>query len=217
MTCLCLTRNRRAWLPHAIRCYQNQTYPNRKLLILSSGESVGDLVPADDPTISHAHVTGNPPVGEMRNIGVAMIGTDLVAHWDDDDWSAPDRLAHQVPILVDSGRAVAGYQRMLFAAGDGRVWLYRGTNTSLIGSSMVFRRQWAAAHPFKRVQQGEDVLFARHAFARGQAVGCDAECRMWASIHPGNTCPRPPVTPGALVTASWKLTTKPAWVVWPDL
>ncbi len=51
VTCLCLTRNRRAWLPRAIGCFLAQTYEERELLIVDDGdEGVTDLVP-DDPRI----------------------------------------------------------------------------------------------------------------------------------------------------------------------
>jgi hypothetical protein len=50
VTCLCLTRNRREWLPKAIACYQAQTHADRELLIVAdSPEDFGDL--PDDRTI----------------------------------------------------------------------------------------------------------------------------------------------------------------------
>ena len=48
VTCLCLTRNRRGFLPRAIECFVAQTYEERELLIVDDGDdSIADLAPAD--------------------------------------------------------------------------------------------------------------------------------------------------------------------------
>ena len=46
VTCLCLTKNRRNWLPKAIDCYQSQTYENREMLVVASGVDVADIIAA---------------------------------------------------------------------------------------------------------------------------------------------------------------------------
>src|SRR5437870_1942610 len=48
ITCLCLTRNRRGWLPKAIASYLAQSYTPRELLIIADGEDVTDLVPQQE-------------------------------------------------------------------------------------------------------------------------------------------------------------------------
>ena len=114
-----MTRNRRQWLPRAIRCYQQQTYPCCELLIIADGEDVRDLLPAD-PTIRYLYVTGKTEIGAKRNFGVERAAGEIVAHWDDDDYSAPGRLADQIARMLESQRPVTGYQRPEEAEGQGQ-------------------------------------------------------------------------------------------------
>ena len=50
----------------------------------------------------------------------------LIAHWDDDDWQAPDRLSRQVQALRDSNAMVTGSRQLLhYDLMRGEAWLYR--------------------------------------------------------------------------------------------
>lgn len=188
VTCLCLTKNRRAWLPQAIRCFQQQTYPRRELLILADGDDVRDLVPPDE-RIRLVHLEEGRTIGEKRNHGIGLAAGAIIAHWDDDDWSAPERLEDQVFRLVESGKAVTGYHTMAFTNGN-RSWRYAGSPNYAIGTSLCFRREWWQAHPFPAKQIFEDGDFVSAAHQADQLISVDAGERMVATVHPGNTSPR---------------------------
>jgi glycosyltransferase involved in cell wall biosynthesis len=189
VTCLCLTKNRRQWLPKAIHCYQAQTYPNRELLILADGEDVRDLVPVDDSSVRLIHIDQSLEIGEKRNFGCARAAGDVIAHWDDDDYSAPGRLSDQIARMQQTGKAVTGYNRMRFL--DGAVWWqYAGIPLYGIGTSLCYRKDWWATHNFRRKQIGEDNDFCDAARNAAQLSAADAGELMYATIHPGNTSPR---------------------------
>ena len=188
VTCLCLTRNRLEWLPKAIRCFQRQTYRNRELLILADGQDVRHLVP-DDPRIRLIHLARRPEIGAKRNYGCERAAGEIITHWDDDDHSAPGRLAEQIERLLDSGKAVAGFHSMRFTDGS-RWWKYEGTRNYALGTSLCYRRNWWLVHPFPVVQVGEDNQFVAAAHAAGELVTADAGDLMYATNHPGNTSPR---------------------------
>lgn len=198
MTCLCVTRNRREWLPQAIRCYQAQTYPNRELLVVADGDDVRSLVEdVQDDSIRLIEIEEGYSIGAKRNYGCERAQSPLVAHWDDDDYSAPGRLADQVGRLLDSGKAATGYRSMRFT--DGREWWeFRRSDCHAIGTSLVYRREWALAHAFRAIQQGEDYYFVLEAAARGQLSVSDAGDLMYATIHPNNTSAR------SLTGDSWR-------------
>ena len=201
MTCLCLTRNRRQWLPQAIRCFRWQTYPpeSRELLILADGEDVRDLV--EDTEASNVRLVVIEPgrkIGEKRNFGTDMAQGEIVAAWDDDDYSAPGRLADQVDRLASSGKAVTGYHSMLFTDGRGQWWRYAGVPNYALGTSLCYRREWGHANPFQAIQVGEDGAFVQRAYIKHQLVSVDARELMVASVHGGNTSPR------NLSGSSWK-------------
>lgn len=192
MTCLCLTRNRREWLPKAIRCYQRQTYPNRELLILADGGDVRDLVPPDD-SIRLVHLEGSANIGEKRNFGCAHADGEIIAHWDDDDYSAPGRLTDQIDRLLNGGRACTGYRSMRFRLeykGAERWWLYAGKPEFALGTSLVYRRDWWAGHKFPALQIAEDSAFVEVAGKAGELIVANAGDFMYATVHDGNTCPR---------------------------
>jgi glycosyltransferase involved in cell wall biosynthesis len=196
VTCLCLTRNRPQWLPQAIACYRLQTYASRELLILSDGVDVRGLIP-DDPSIRHVHLEGAPEIGDKRNFGCHLAAGEIVAHWDDDDHSAPGRLADQVQRILDSGKPVTGYSHMRFTDGQ-RWWQYRGSPDYSLGTALCFRKAWWEKHPFPAKQVAEDVDFVAAARAQGAIASVEAGEMMYATIHPGNTSPR------NLDCANWK-------------
>ena len=189
MTCLCLTKDRRRWLPHAIRCFRRQTYGNAELLILADGADVLDLVP-DDPRIRLIHLEGPLNIGDKRNFGCERAAGDVIAHFDDDDHSAPERLADQIRRLDESGRNVTGFHSMRFVAADGQWWKYSGAPGYALGTSLCYRREWWRNHRFPSVQIGEDNAMVAVANAAGELVTAEAGELMHATIHPGNTSPR---------------------------
>jgi len=176
-------------LPKAIQCYQSQKYPHKELLILADGEDVRDLLPPDDESIRLLHLAGAPYISEKRNFGCSEAAGDVIVHFDDDDFSAPLRVADQVSRLLASGLSVTGYCVMRFSDGT-RAWRYAGTGEYALGTSLCYWKQWGLSHPFPAVQVGEDNAFVQVAYAAGQLISVDARELMWASIHPGNTSPR---------------------------
>jgi glycosyltransferase involved in cell wall biosynthesis len=190
VTCLCLTRNRRQWLPQAIQCWTLQTYANRELLIVADGEDVQDLVPANDASIRLVHLAAMAQIGDKRNLGCELARGSVIAHWDDDDYSAPERLADQVERLHATWKAVTGYHSMRFTDGQ-RAWRYQGSLHYAIGTSLCYRRAWWQVHPFPSQQVGEDNAFVQRAASQQQLATAEAGELMHATIHPGNTSPRP--------------------------
>ena len=154
--------------------------------MVSSGTPVEDLIP---PGVRHLHLPGKPTIGATRNAGCAAARTDVVAFFDDDDYSHPRRLEDQVNRLRESGKAVTGYHSMRFT--DGREWwLYTGAPDYALGTSLCFRREWWITHPFPNVQVGEDYDFVQMARRERQIISVDAGEMMWATIHDRNTSPR---------------------------
>jgi glycosyltransferase involved in cell wall biosynthesis len=195
VTCLCLTKNRRVWLPKAIQCFQQQSYPQIELLILADGEDVKDLVP-DDDRIRLIHLEESRKIGEKRNFGCQQAGGEVICHWDDDDWSGPGRITRQIEMMEASGKAVAGFHSMRFTDGA-NWWAYLGTKNYAIGTSLCYRRDWWQAHKFSHANVGEDNDFVAAAANARQLVNEDAGDLMHATIHAGNTSPR-------MIANNWK-------------
>ncbi len=187
MTCLCITRNRREWLPKAIQCFLSQTYPNRELLILADGDDVKDLIP-NDPRIRYVYENCSLSIGAKRNEACEQAGGDIIAVWDDDDHSAPGRLADQVLILTKNDCQVTGYHTMEFRDGSGGRWRYFLRESYVLGTSLCFWKSYWRQNKFPDLASGEDIEFCNKALP--VLIGTNARDLMYATIHPGNQSPR---------------------------
>ena len=154
--------------------------------MIADGENVSDLIP---PGVRYLHLEGSPTIGQKRNVGSEAARGDLVASFDDDDFSAPGRLTDQIRRLQQLGKAVTGYCSMRFCNGP-QWWQYTGAADYALGTSLVYRRDWWACNPFPEIQVGEDNGFVGRAREQGQIVAADAGDLMWATIHSNNTSPR---------------------------
>ena len=126
-------------------------------------------------------------VGQKRNFACSRARGEVIAHWDDDDWSEPGRLADQIERL--DGHQVSGYSAMRFT--DGSEWFdYFGPISYALGTSLCYRRSWWEAHPFEPLNVGEDNHFVNAAHSAGALVSVPARGLMYATTHAGNTSPR---------------------------
>lgn len=133
---------------------------------------------------------GRRTIGAARNWLCERARGEIIAHFDDDDFSAPGRLADQVQRLRDSGKDVTGYFSMRFTDGQ-KWWEYRGSPDYALGTSLVYRRAWWARNRFDpRLQVGEDNAFVARARAQAQIISVEAGELMYATNHAGNTSPR---------------------------
>ncbi len=157
---------------------------------MSSGEKVS--IPDG---VRHIHLDGNPLIGRMRNVGCDAAHGEVIAHFDDDDFSHPGRLTDQLLRLEKA--QVTGYHSMRFTDGI-KWWLYSGSSSYALGTSLVYRRSWWAQHHFTEPQGniGEDNTFVEK--SRRVLTTAPAGEMQWATIHSTNTSRR------NLDGASWK-------------
>lgn len=123
--CVMLTRDRPELAAKAVECFRRQTYENKHLLAYNNGQedlnfgSATDCVEYVDR--SPLSCMGALTIGDMRNKAIRQVpGAQIIIHWDDDDWSHPNRIAEQVAFLQMSGADVVGYNQMLFWRSTGK-------------------------------------------------------------------------------------------------
>jgi O-antigen biosynthesis protein len=185
------TAARLKYLPRAIRCFKEQTHPSMELVIIEDGGAgVRESLPSD-PRIRYVSVPKVGSLGQKRNIAAGIARGEFIAHWDDDDWSAPERVAVQLQRLLSTGVPVTGFERLLFWDERTEVAkLYVGTARYCAGSTLFYRRDWWVNHPFPPIQIGEDDMFIGMA-ARSQGLAVmDGYGLMVASSHDNNTSKR---------------------------
>ena len=176
-----LTADRPEMARRAVECFRAQTYPAKRLLTYNTGD--GELYWDYDPFIAHHRYRpvgthrGDEPIGAIRNWANEEAQADILIHWDDDDYSHPNRIAEQVALLQSSGADAVGYREMLFwreaatvvnwkerAANHesqlGEAWLYSNLNPSYcLGTSLCYWRKTWERKPFEATSQGEDFAF----------------------------------------------------------
>lgn len=196
VSCIMPTRDRRAFVAQAVRYFRRQDYPDTELIVVDDGyDEVADLMP-DDPRIRYVRLRSAQSIGAKRNLACQQATGDIIAHWDDDDWSAPSRLRVQVSALLASDADVCGLSEVLHfrpLRGDG--WLYRGDARSRVaGCSIVYRRSVWAESAFPDVTVGEDSAFVGRLQAHRVFALADRSL-MVAVVHGRNVTSLPLGTP----------------------
>lgn len=123
VSCIMPTYNRRAFVPLALACFSHQTYPRRELVIVDDGsDPIGDLL-QDIPDVRYVRLQRRHTIGAKRNIACREARGEVIAHWDDDDWYGPERLAVQVdPILRGEADITGMENRLVLALPEQRFW-----------------------------------------------------------------------------------------------
>jgi glycosyltransferase involved in cell wall biosynthesis len=224
VTAVMLTANRPEFAARAVEAFRRQTYPAKRLMIWDSGDCID--IPEEfrwGIDVHYMRVQGDHgrTIGDLRNqaIGAAEtpcdINSDIIVHWDDDDWSHPNRIAEQVALLQATGADCIGYNEMLFwrqatqythadyevgiqphELNHGEAWLYSNPNPRYaLGTSLCYWRKAWEARPFPDLNHGEDTEWIRglncYAMA-GRSLRDDGGdiangARMIARIHSGNS------------------------------
>lgn len=182
------TAARRQFIPGAVACFLAQTLAEKELVVVGeTDDGVSDLLPVS-PQIKFIKASGR--IGHKRNVACTFAAGKLIAHWDDDDWSAPERLAVQTETLALAPDAVlTGFRSLLFYdERDGAVWKYRGRIGYAPGTTFCYQREFWTGHNFRDVQVQEDNYFLD--CARSQLAIRERSDLMVALIHNGSTAPK---------------------------
>ncbi len=208
-----LTKDRPAMAARAVRAFREQTYQNKFLKVLDTGDEklgyIGDEIEAYSHEWTDLSLQAWS-IGRLRNEAIVRgpEHADIIIHWDSDDVSHPNRISEQVAHLQLSGADVVGYNELLFwrspACDDGEAWILRNSKAKWGTSFCYWRKTWERKPfpdlPKTRGGVGEDSQWATGLnIAASPAFGYpDAEHetlipkrqnepRLIASIHGGNT------------------------------
>jgi len=163
VSCIMPTADRRAFVRRAVAQFLAQDYVNSELLIVDDGtDRVRDLMP-EDARVRYLPLERRLVLGAKRNLACEQARGDLIAHWDDDDWSATWRLRYQVEQLVACGVDAAGLNRVLFhdpAANEAWEYEYPSSGAPWVyGATLIYTRAFWRRNPFPPLSVGEDSRF----------------------------------------------------------
>src|SRR4051812_1392609 len=104
-TAITPTFNRSRYLPSVAACFLAQTADDSEMIVLDDGDQSARPFVPDHPRIRYVHLSGKRlSTGAKRNICCEMARGEFILHFDNDDWSAPTRIASQVASLRASGK-----------------------------------------------------------------------------------------------------------------
>ena len=132
VSCLMPTADRPAWVARAIAAFARQTYSRAELVIVDDGDvALAEILGAElgDRSIVYQRELVRRSIGVKRNLACAAASGDVLIQWDDDDWHAPDRIAHQLaPIAAGTADVTALRGAIWF---DIQGWRFRRPSVEL--------------------------------------------------------------------------------------
>lgn len=162
VSCVMPTKDRREFIPAAIECWLRQTYENKELVIVDDGEDpIADLVPTDERIRYFFRKVRRNTTGKKRNLCNELSRGEIICHFDDDDWSSPERIQFQVDLLDKSGRPATGFNMLLFwDCLKSRALRYRSHVKGYVcGTSLCYLKELWRGHQFKDKQVASDNDF----------------------------------------------------------
>jgi UDP:flavonoid glycosyltransferase YjiC (YdhE family) len=173
VSCIMVTRGWSHPARWAIQCFQNQTYANRELVVVTTNAE-GDIQPylerLGDPRIRFAGVLpASTALGDQRNAAVDHATGQYICTWDDDDLFGADRIAAGMAALLATGAAAAFLERICVW------WPSRGllavTGRRDWENTMIARRDALPRYP--GVNRSEDTQVVAELAARHPTVSID--------------------------------------------
>jgi len=188
ISCLCPTRNKPEMVSVAVDCFNNQTYPNKELILVSNefNPYIEDIKKFTNKNIKLFYAPENTALGAIRNISVDNANGEYIAQWDDDNIHHENRLQIQYQSLKQSNKQACFLKRVLIndmvSKKKGISKVGRGVESTILVLKKSLPRY------DDNIKVGEDV-FARHFFqSNGRSVVID-EPRLYVyNIHDNNTC-----------------------------
>lgn len=116
VSCLMVTEGRPNHVKKSVQCFQNQTYKNKELIILSQGNDdvnakILSLV-KDMENVLFFDAPSRITLGALRNLSCETASGEILCQWDDDDLSFPNRIKDQLKALTsNSGNIVSACTR----------------------------------------------------------------------------------------------------------
>jgi glycosyltransferase involved in cell wall biosynthesis len=206
ISCLTVTFDRLVLLKEAIRCYCDQTYPSRELVIVTAGaqryrQAIADYIDALGRSDIRAIFLGpgQYTLAQARNAALDTAGGDILCQWDDDDLYHPERLRVQAERLL-SAQAAACFmtdylqffheERLLFWVDWSQDGAIGGTRQLIPNTLMMFAD--ARVRYREELNSGEDSALIDDLHGAGLAMaGLRGAGQLYVyRYHGRNTLPK---------------------------
>lgn len=176
----------------SLECFLNQTYENRRLVILDDYDEPSFPDAVIHPLVHYQrsdYRQGKMNIPMKRNLVNSLTECEAIAHWDSDDYYAPTRLADQMERLDKSKKAVTGYHTCLFyKEATNEAFQYRNAPVYAVGTSLCYLKSfWEANRFMPKYAIGSDNQFVKAAQEQKQLISVEGGSQIVARIHINNT------------------------------
>jgi len=190
VSCVCPTANRHKYIPQLLDSFLSQTWQNKELIILDDGKKpcTNELIQVHRQ-IQYFKLPEKLNIPKKRNLLAKLANGKYIIHFDDDDWSAPGRIAAQMKHHQQFSVGIVGFHSILFWSEiTQEVWRYSGTKGYACGTSFCYLKSFWKRHPFPENQDlGSDNSVIYPARANNQSATFDGGQLIVARIHQGQS------------------------------
>jgi len=192
ISCLCVTHKKPDMLKRVIRCFNDQSYPCKQLVIVyeeadgPTHQFIERLTFGSDTKVVKVDAATKLTLGELRNISVREANGSYVCQWDDDDWYDADRLTEQMNHIRLHGKSGCILSRwVVFDMMTQKAYLPKRYTWE---GSILCKREVMLQNPYPPLSKGEDTSVIQFLFKRGELSIIDDMPQLYVYIyHGGNT------------------------------
>ncbi len=174
VSCIMPTKGRPEFVKQSIKYFLDQDYHNKELIIVYDNDL--DL-PALNYSANIKKVEAGPgsSIGNKRNLAIKNSNGSIIAHWDDDDIYAFNRLSMQIEPIISGTADITGLtETLLFDLNNWQCWrtssrLYKKLFVQNIhGGTLAYRSDlWNSSTKFPNTSLREDVEFLMASILKG--------------------------------------------------
>jgi glycosyltransferase involved in cell wall biosynthesis len=164
ISCLTITqKNRFDLLKKSIKCFSEQTYSSKELIIVHhEDEKFSNVITnicSKYQIVFRVILATKKPLSELRNISIKNANGSLLCLWDDDDLYHPSRLKVQSSIFYDNEDIVATtlYNQMYYFKNRREIFV-RYSGKDGIHGTIMFKKLSFLIYP-ENIYKGEDSYF----------------------------------------------------------
>ena len=188
ISCVCLTENRVPLLKRAIKCFENQTYNRKELVIVHKQNDFATIELLQ--SLRHLKIKSvsvdpkrKMSLGELRNLSIQNSSGDFFCQWDDDDWYHNKRLETQ--ILTSNKAASALLNLVIYDSKKKQAFLSfnRLWENSILCKKNIVTKNFRYAN----LNKSEDTEFVQNLLANNQVFAIESPPMYIYIFHGANT------------------------------
>jgi hypothetical protein len=167
---VCVTRDRRVFMPVLKYSYMIQSYPEEKmeLVIIDDGDDPIEDTLIGVPNVVYVRLDEKKTIGEKRNIGISKAMYDVIAFMDDDDVYPNNSIIERVAMMLKTPSKECGfcsvipcYDIMKYSSFMNIPPLTLSMSERVSEATLIFTRSFWEARKFGDVQIAEGDAFIR--------------------------------------------------------